>query len=548
MDTTDAVAHNHGPWRNIHVYKLACIAYLGIVVFGYDTGIAGGVVNNAFFQHEFGLVGNNITNLSSNVVSVLQAGAFFGALGSAPVTIWLGRKWSLIMWSAIFCLGAILQTVAQDQYTRGLSFIYAGRVVGGIGVGAISALAPTYVAECCPKDVRGKITGLFQVWVAVGVLLSYWVNYGVALHTPANSPDIWRVPFGVQLVPGGLMCIGLFFCRESPRWLARKGRMDQALSALAHYRRGSIHDEEIKAEMAEIEATILEERESRAGLGWQEAFFGKGNWPRFAIAFVIMTLQQFSGQNTVGYYAPQIFQAIGYVGTTPALLASGVYGVVKVVATFIFITLGVERFGRRWSLFGSAIGMGVLFYIVGAIFITHPPDPKNPNPSPASKGMAAMIYLYCVAYSFGWGPLPWVYVADIFPNRTRHYGLAWASATQWLFNFVISKISLTMETNLQGKIFITFATINIGGMAVFSYFLPETKNRSLEEMDVIFGAVTKEHRAEDIHKAELEMAAGMKGAEMHDEEAAYGASSGAPAATEHRTDAEGEKLHAEGTA
>jgi len=155
-------------------------------------------------------------------------------------------------------------------------------------------------------------------------------------------------------------------------------------------------------------------------------------------------------------------------------------------------------------------------------------------PSASSKAMAGIIYLFCVAYSFGWGPVPWIYVAEIFPNRTRHYGLAFSSATQWLFNFVISKISLTMETNLQGKIFITFATISIGGMAVFSWFLPETKNRSLEEMDVIFGSVTAEHRTADIHKAEREMAAGRKGGNIGDEEAAYGSRGGNVAPMESR--------------
>ncbi|KAL9708938.1 hypothetical protein Ac2012v2_007754 [Leucoagaricus gongylophorus] len=151
--------------------------------------------------------------------------------------------------------------------------------------------------------------------------------------------------------------------------------------------------------------------------------------------------------------------------------------------------------------------MGTLFYIIGAILKTHPPPPlvngqPPPSPPPASQAMAAMLYIYVLFYSMGWGPLPWVYVADIFPTRTRHYGLAVASASQWLWNFVVSKVTLQMETNLGWKLFIMFATVNIGAMGTFSFLIPETKNKSLEEMDIIFGAVSAEERQAYINKRE----------------------------------------------
>ncbi|KZV98304.1 general substrate transporter [Exidia glandulosa HHB12029] len=397
-------------------------------------------------------------------------------------------------------LSQILQTVAGNG--RGLGYIYGGRVIAGLDVGAISAVAPTYVSECAPKDVRGRITGLFQIMVAIGVMLSYFTNYGVSAHIP-EGPKVWRIAFGLQLVPAGIMCIGLLFCKESPRWLASKNRNELALKNLAYMRRLPVDHEAVRLELAEIEASIEEEREARAGLGWREAFTGKGNWPRFLIAFVIFVLHQFSGQNTVNYYAPQIFQAIGYTGTTPSLLASGVYGVVKVVATTIFIFVGVESLGRVWSLRISGLGMGTFFFMIGAILKTHPPaaNPSGPTPA-ASQAMAGLLYIYVCFYSMGWGPVPWVYVSDIFPTRTRSYGLGFASATQWLFNFTVSQISLTIKNKLGWKLFMLFATINIGGMVTFTFFIPETKGRSLEEMDVIFGTVTREKREQDIFRAE----------------------------------------------
>jgi sugar porter (SP) family MFS transporter len=340
-------------------------------------------------------------------------------------------------------------------------------------------------------------------------MISYFINFGVGIHIKSGV-NIWRIPFGFQLVPAGIMCIGLLTVKESPRWLASVNRHQEAIENLAYLRRESPESESVLHEMAEIDAAIMEEREARKGLGIKEAFFGKGNFVRFVIAFVIFLLQQWAGQNSVNYYAPQIFASIGFTGTKNSLLASGIYGVVKVVATALFIFFGVETLGRKLSLFISAMGMGTLFYIVGAILKTHPPPSTDanvaaPTPSPASQAMAAMLYIYVCFYSMGWGPLPWVYVSDIFPTRTRHYGLALASSSQWLWNFVVSKVTPDMITELGYKIFLMFATVNIGAMAVFSLVIPETKGKSLEEMDIIFGAVTAEQRQADINKRERAM-------------------------------------------
>ncbi|KAF7797263.1 hypothetical protein EIP86_008456 [Pleurotus ostreatoroseus] len=337
--------------------------------------------------------------------------------------------------------------------------------------------------------------------VAVGVMLSYWVNLGISLHIK-SGPAIWRIPFGLQLVPAGIMCLGLTTVRESPRWLASKDRHVHAIANLAYLRRLSPDHENVRHEYAEIQAAIQEERYARQSLGLKEAFLGKGNWQRFFIAIVIFLFQQWCGQNSVNYYAPQIFTSIGYNGTSNSLLASGIYGIVKVVATSLFVFFLVESLGRKWSLFISAVGMGTLFFIIGALLKTFPPPTSGSNPPPASKAMAAMLYIYVCFYSMGWGPLPWVYVADIFPTRTRHYGLATASASQWLFNFVVSKVTPTLETDLGYKLFFMFATINIGGMAIFCLLIPETKGRSLEEMDIIFGAVQADKRQADIEKEE----------------------------------------------
>jgi len=284
--------------------------------------------------------------------------------------------------------------------------------------------------------------------------------------------------------------------------------VDEGLKNLAYLRRLPADDVAVRAEFVEIEASIEEERVATQDLGWREAFFGKGNWPRFLIAFVFFVLQQWSGQNTVGYYAPQIFSSIGYHGTSAQLLASGVYGILKVVSTTIYVFIGIESIGRVWSLRISALGMGTLFYIIGAIRKTHPPDATATSAPPASQAMAGLLYIYVCFYSMGWGPVPWVYCADIFPTRTRAYGLGFASATQWLFNFIVSWNSLSIFNAIGWKTFMLFGTINLGGMFVFTFFLPETRGKSLEEMDIIFGSVTQEQRDADIARAEAAHNAG----------------------------------------
>ena len=200
-----------------------------------------------------------------------------------------------------------------------------------------------------------------------------------------------------------------------------RGRTEEAIANLAFLRRRSLSDPELILEFAEIEAAVEEEREARKGLGFKEAFLAPGNRIRFIIAFVIFLLQQFSGQNSVNYYAPLIFQvrlshnsllrgcliyprlakSIGYSSIGASLLASGVYGIVKVVATSIFILFFVDLGGRRWSLFISSMGMGILFYIIGAILKTHPPIVGSGSPAPASKAMAGLLYIYVCFYSMG---------------------------------------------------------------------------------------------------------------------------------------------------
>ena len=154
-----------------------------------------------------------------------------------------------------------------------------------------------------------------------------------------------------------------------------------------------------------------------------------------------MFWQQFSGTNSIGYYAPQIFETVGVSSAKSSLFATGVYGTVKVVATGIFLIVGIDRFGRKKALICGGFWMAAMMFIIGAVLATNPPNPDVTGVSKASEAMVVMIYLYVIGYSASWGPTPWVFVSEIFPTRLRAYGVGLAATTQWLFNYVITKIS-----------------------------------------------------------------------------------------------------------
>lgn len=356
---------------------------------------------------ESGFASDKNSHVSSNVVSLLTAGCFFGSIFAAYINDRLGRRYSLMIFSLVFLLGAAIQVGAHHE----IGMIYGGRVVAGLGVGGMSSITPVFVSENCPPRQRGRIAGLFQEFLVIGSTFAYWLGYGVSLHVPQGTTQ-WRIPVAIQLIPGGLLFIGLFFLKESARWLMKQGRREEATHSLAYIRNEPEDSDAVQKEIAEICAAIEEETAATEGVTWKECL-QKSNRYRFFLAFTIMFWQQFSGTNSIGYYAPQIFQSVGVSDSNASLFATGIYGTVKVVATGIFLLIGIDRWGRKRSLMGGAAWMASMMFIIGAVLATHPPDPNVKTVSRASTAMVAMIYLYVIGYSFSWGPTPWVYLSEV---------------------------------------------------------------------------------------------------------------------------------------
>jgi sugar porter (SP) family MFS transporter len=296
----------------------------------------------------------------------------------------------------------------------------------------------------------------------------------------------------------------------------KQGRYEEAMISLAYMRREEPTHPDIVREIAEIRASIEEELNLTEGVTWKECL-APGNRKRFLIAFCIMFWQQFSGTNSIGYYAPQIFQTVGVSKTNASLFATGIYGTVKVATTGIFLLIGIDKLGRRKSLLFGAAWMMTMMFIIGAVLHTHPPTNVN-TVSSASIAMVVMIYLYVIGYSASWGPIPWVYLSEIFPTRLRSYGVGLGAATQWLFNFVITEVTPNAVNHIGWRTFLMFG-IFCASMGVWVwFFIKETKGRSLEDMDILFGTVDEEKRREDVervlNKHALNEAADEKGASV----------------------------------
>ncbi|KAK5700268.1 hypothetical protein LTR17_023074 [Elasticomyces elasticus] len=490
-----------GFFKNRNVYLLTTVAYMGSLLFGYDTGVMGSVLALDAFKRDFGLplgkagfASTKNAEIASNVVSLLTAGCFFGAIASSFINEKIGRRPTLMGFSVVFMIGAAIQTAAHHSIGQ----IYAGRVIAGLGIGGMSSVVSVYVTENAPARQRGRIAGLFQEFLVIGSTFAYWLDYGVSLHIKSSTLQ-WRVPVAIQIIPGGFMFIGLCFLKESPRWLTKNGKHQKAAESLAWSRCAKMDDPELLEELAEIRASCEEELRMTEGVTWKECI-QPGSRKRFILAFSIMFWQQFSGTNSIGYYAPQIFQTVGVSKTNASLFATGVYGTVKVIATAVFLLVGIDQLGRKKALIGGAFWMSTMMFIIGAVLATHPPDVKVPGVSSASIGMVVMIYLYVIGYSASWGPTPWVFVSEIFPTRLRAYGVGLAAATQWLFNFVITRVTPVAIASIGYKTFIMFGVFCLAMGVFVVLFVPETKRLTLEEIDVLFGADPVQ-RAQDIEVA-----------------------------------------------
>lgn len=264
---------------------------------GYDTSVVGGVMALDSFRRDYHLADISSKardTLQGNIVSTFQAGCFFGALLTFPLAEKIGRKKAIMISSCVFLLGGTLMTAAHGK----IAMIIVGRAIAGLGIGAVSLIVPVYIAETSPPSIRGRLVGIFEICSQGGGMLGFWINYAVDRTISDDTQTQWIVPLGLQLVPGLLLFIGMMFCPESPRWLARQDNYEAATKVLSNIRTLPVDHPYIRNEMVEIKQQVDER--STLKLSKRESFqklFAKGTRNRIGIGLLLMACQNLTGVN-----------------------------------------------------------------------------------------------------------------------------------------------------------------------------------------------------------------------------------------------------------
>lgn len=402
-----------------------------------------------------------------------------------------------------------------------------GRAVAGLAVGMLTMVVPMYMSEVSTPNIRGTLVVIQQLSITLGILVSYWLEYGTqyigghrcAPNIPytggsADQPTFdprqdvgpggctgqsdaaWRVPFALQIFPAVVLGVGMIFFPESPRFYVMRNKKDKAIDALAKLRRIHRGTEPIQTEYLAIKAEILFEESL-----WEARYPGKkgmslfawqyvslvSTWPAFkrlAIGSCIMFFQQFIGCNAIIYFAPTMFAQLGLTGSTSGLLATGVYGVVNTLSTLPALFL-IDRIGRRPLLMCGAAGTFASLVIVGGIIGGYGASLAD-NKAAGWAGIA-FIYIYDINFSYSFAPIGWVLPAEIFPLGNRSKAMAITTSATWMCNFIIGLVTPSMLDRLGWGTYIFFAAFALLAL-IFTYFcVPETRGKSLEDMDVVFG-------------------------------------------------------------
>jgi len=440
---------------NSYYLSFIClIATMGGLMFGFDISIISGAV--PFIQPYFGW---NELQLGWGVSSLL-VGAIAGAFGSGVLTDKYGRKKILIIVALFFALSCAATALATTS-----AWFITARLFGGLAVGAASVLSPMYVAEVSPAKNRGMLVAIYQLTIVLGILISYTINY--SLHDVENN---WRWMFATGIIPSVLFFTGLFFIPESPRWLYKAGRKDESLQVLTRIGGAEIAAGEIK----EIAETF---KVGQASVKLAELFKPSTRKVMF-VGFFLAVLVQVSGINTVVDYAPKILMSVG-VEIKNALLQTSLIGLINGLFTFVAIFL-IDKTGRRKLYLIGSMGMTVTLVLLSITYFFK------------LEGIFTLIciLMFIAFFAACIGPVFWTLVSEIFPNRIRGKALAFASFTQWVFNFLVVLLFPHFLKTVGGTATFLFLALMSGLQWLFTYLhVPETKGKSLEEIEMHWDSV-----------------------------------------------------------
>lgn len=454
---------------------LGAIASIGGFMFGYESGQISGFLEMSDFRDRFGENGQFSAVRSGAIVGLLAVGTLFGCLCSAPLADTFGRRLTISGSAFFYIVGVIIEITSDTVWVQ----FAMGRFAAGLGIGALSTVVPMYQAESIPKRIRGATVSSYQLFITLGIWTAYMVNYGTS-DDYQNSAQ-WRIPNGLSALWAIVLGTSILLMPESPRYAYRMGKLDEARMNMARLNGVDPHSAFIDAEIAEIQEKL--EAESAGGAHpWHEIFTGPRMLYRTLLGMVLQAGQQLTGANYFFYYGTTIFAA---TGLSNSYVTSIILGTVNVVAT-IFGLWMVENVGRRKAMMGGAAWMAACLFIYS--FVGHYQlDHNNPQSTPqAGNIMIVFTCLFIAAFATTWGPLVWAIVGELYPARYRATCMGLATASNWLFNFIISFCSTLVTDRIDYFYGLVFAVSLVLLFIVVYFFMIETKDRSLEEIDTMY--------------------------------------------------------------
>ncbi|MEJ2004071.1 MAG: D-xylose transporter XylE [Cyclobacteriaceae bacterium] len=446
------------------ILGITLIATLGGLLFGYDTAVISGAEKSVqlYLVDSLGLsTWVHGATISSALIGCIIGGAISGWLASG-----LGRKKTLILAAFLFFCSALGSAYPeflffeQGEPTMGLLYMFnAYRIIGGIGVGLASAVCPMYIGEIAPAAIRGRLVSLNQFAIIFGMLVVYFVNWGIASGQSLEwiNEVGWRRMFLSEAIPAGLFGILLLFVPETPRYLTLTNKDEEALKILTRIN-GSDRAKQI---LAEIKQTLVHHSAKLFSYGKKVIVIG----------ILLSVFQQFVGINVALYYAPRIFESMG-AAKDASLLQTVVMGLINVIFTVIAI-LSVDKWGRKPLLIVGSAGMAIGMFAIAALSYFE------------IIGLSTLFFIivYTASFMMSWGPIVWVLISEIFPNKIRGRAVAIAVAAQWASNYFISSTYPAMMEFSGAFTYGFYGVMSVLSLLFVWKMVPETKGKTLEEME-----------------------------------------------------------------